>query len=60
MKKYPLDITKEDLLRNGLKSITYINEGTPNPRVILDRGEYTEKIIDGEEEISKLIETLKS
>jgi len=60
MKKYPINVTKEDLLRNGLKSMTYINEGTSKPRVILDRGEDTEKIIDGEEEISKLIETLKN
>ena len=60
MYKFPIEITKEDLSRNGLKSITLINEGGLQPRIILDRGEETERIIDGEDEITKIIKTLKS
>jgi hypothetical protein len=60
MDKFPIEITKEDLSRNGLKSITLINEGELQPRLILDRGEDSERIIDGEDEITKIIKTLKS
>jgi hypothetical protein len=62
MNKFPLDITKDILALNNLKSITLmsvVNDTSTPPRLILDRGEETEKIIDGEEEINKFIENIK-
>lgn len=62
MYKFPLDITKDVLTKNNLKSITLMNildDPTTPPRLIVDRGEDTERYIDGEEEIDKFVETLK-
>jgi hypothetical protein len=59
MNTFPIEITKTDLENNGLKSVTWIAEGTLSPRLIIDRGEKTEKTIDGIDNINYFIKKLK-
>jgi hypothetical protein len=70
-----IEVTEDDLKRNGLKSLSMISEGTLShrliidkgediegtlsPRLIIDRGEDTEQIIDGVEPIQEFIKRIK-